>query len=67
VKTPATDAAPLGDHHPLGAAVRDDDLGRHSVRLVLDVHDRVLGQSAHAAEERLAVSLDEGRTAGELG
>ena len=56
VEGPAADVAALRDDHALGAALRHLDLGRHRVRLVLDVEDGVLGQPAHAAEQDLRVA-----------
>jgi hypothetical protein len=57
----------LGDDHPFGTSLGHDDLGRDRVRLVLQVQDRVLAQSPHAAEQELGVPPDEHGPAGNIG
>ena len=59
VQRPACKSAALRDDHAFATVIGELDPGRHRVRLVLQVDDRVLGQSTHPGEEPLLASADE--------
>jgi hypothetical protein len=52
---------------PGSTAIRDVDVGRHSVRDVLQVQDHRLRQPAHARVQRLRVTVDERGSTGDGG
>ena len=67
VEAPAAEPAALRDDHALGALGRHFEIGGDRERLVLDVDDAVLGQTAHAGEQQLRVALDQLGPAGQIG
>ena len=66
IKAQTAKGTALGDHDALCALRRHLYLSRDREGLVLHHHDTVLAEPAHAAEEQLRVSFDQGGTTGQV-
>src|SRR5690348_8171668 len=59
VQAPTTNDAANRDDHAFGAGGRKHDVRGNGVRLVVQVEDRALSNTSHAAHDQLAVASDE--------